>query len=141
MKLSALPSKALASSMLTHELTLRSPFVRRVSTALGSVAAASRFVSHREIELSWVRLPSWLGIGPLNLLLLRKRDRRRVRLPSWLGIGPLNWLSLSQRDWRLVRLPSWLGIGPLNLFSWRRTVSRLVRLPSWLGIVPVNSLL
>ncbi len=64
-----------------------------------------------------MRLPSSVGILPVNWLSLSHNTPRLVRLLSVAGISPVNWLWLRLNHVRLVRLPSSDGISPINCFS------------------------
>ena len=85
------------------------------------------------------RFPSWDGIDPVRLLLLRCSCMRLERFPSSSGIDPVRLLLLRFSIWRLERFPSWGGIDPVRLLLLSSRDLRLERFPSWGGRVPFSA--
>ena len=85
------------------------------------------------------RLPSWVGIVPVNWLPQRNSHSQVGEIASSAGIVPVNWFLREGQYSSLARLPSSVGIVPVNWFPHRDSVRRLVRLPSPDGIWPVNA--
>ena len=107
------------------------------------------------------RLPSSVGMVPVNSFSQRYNSRRLVRLPSQAGTVPVNWFCERPSNSRLARLRipkvtrrstgslegQHFQIGKVAQFGGNRSgqlvaprdsTSRLARLPSSVGIVPVN---
>ena len=104
-------------------------------TSLGISPVNSFRCNHANI--SFGRPPNWLGIGPVNRLLLTLNNCSCwSSTSSVVGRDPVKVLRSSTIACKFVKLQSSTGIVPASRLSFSWNIFSLVSFPNWVGIVP-----